>query len=103
MLIKAQVYEQKILPVFHAVLWQGRAADLVGMPEFNELVSRITKISPGGMLHIRLDDDVIYDNIKPGEFYIVHSSVNGFYALTRKEFENNFRLAPEKGDDGWPI
>lgn len=78
--------------VYHAVLWKGKAADLVEMPKFNELIEKINRIDSTGLLVLATDD--IEVSVQPDREYIVHSSDLGFYVLPKKQFEESFEAIP---------
>lgn len=92
MKILVRQYQPKQPIVYHAVLWRGKASDLIGMPEFDDLVVRIISIDSTGLLTLAIDDSEA--KVHPDLGYIVHSTTAGFYVLASKGFEENFEPVP---------
>lgn len=88
-------YELKKPLVFHAVLWQGKAEDLIGMPDFNRLVTHIISIDGTGLLTI--ESDGLQIKVFSGQEYLVSSPEDGLYVCGKKEFEEEFQVIPEVG------
>lgn len=98
---QVQQYEPKVPAQYYAVLWQGKAADLVGMPYFNRLVECIVSIDGVGLLKLNLDGEEV--KVDTNYHYIVYDTTYGFYVLTRKDFETKFRPVEKVEADSCPI
>lgn len=85
-------YELREPAKIYAVLWRGSAADLVGMPEFDELVCSVISIDLRGMLKIELDGEQY--EIATNLFYIVHESNRGFRLVLKDKFEKSYAPVP---------
>lgn len=97
---RVALYEPINRGQIHAVLWQGKMADLVGFPQFNYLVERAKRIDSTGLLILEIEGDEF--KIESGKHYILMGDVNwNINFVEKKEFERDYQLVPmdEKGRD----
>lgn len=88
-----EVYETRLAVLLHAGLWKGKMADLVGMPDFNDLVGRVVSIDGKG--------DLIFEGEKGddtmavvGQHYIVRGVTGHFFIMGVAEFEKTYVVRP---------
>lgn len=89
---KVVEYELREPAKIYAVLWAGKAADLVGMPDFDNLVCSVISIDIRGNLKIEIDGE--QHEIATSSFYIVHESNRGFRIVPKDKFEKNYAPVP---------
>lgn len=87
------LYEPVDRGQIHAVLWQGKMADLVGFPEFNDLVEKVRRIDSTGLLILEIDGQET--QIEAHKFYIIMGDKTwNINFIEKKEFERSYNLVP---------
>lgn len=91
-----ELYEPIKPIILHAALWRGNFAELVGMPDFNDLVECVSLIDGTGMLILDLsghegDEEV---KVSPHQGYIVRGVTGKFFVMTVEEFKKTYQPVP---------
>jgi len=89
---KVEQYQLRKPVEYHAVLWNGTVKDLVEMPDFNDLVTRIQSIDSTGLLTFEYNG--VTNKVFKRQHYIIHSSDYGFYILSKEDFEKAYEPLP---------
>lgn len=89
---KVQIYEPIDRGQVHAVLWNGKMSDLVGMPEFNSLVEMVSRIDSTGLLILQLGGNEV--KVASGRHYITYSPNGWFNVVDEKVFRTGYQAIP---------
>lgn len=95
----ATIYELRDRGQVIAVLWQGKAADLADLPNFNQLVGIIIKIDSTGMLILEIDSEKCMAEI--GRSYVIYNPSTGFDIVPKAEFEKRYEAVPQTERSKW--
>lgn len=95
-IVEVKEYAPRDRGIVHAVLWNGKAECLVGMPDFNLIVQAIQGININGYLDIRAKGiaNVDTEEVAPFRFYIVYNTLKQIEVWPKSQFEQHYLLAP---------
>lgn len=91
---KVKKYIPKNNGVIHAVLWTGKAECLIGLPDFNHIVTRIESIDYHGSLKIVCDGDEEARTVRPHRDYIVVDSFDLLVVHPEEFMKKNYDQQP---------